>query len=370
MDVLINGELVLSGTVGRDIFDDGFTYTDVLLALTRMSGDITVRLNSGGGIATEGVAIYNALSQYKGRVTVNIEGLAASAASIIAMAGDEIIMGKGSLMMIHDPMVWASGNADDMEKVIEMLNTMGDAMAAIYADRTGLTPEEVRAQMREEIWMTADEAVAKGYASKVVENASSVFAAFDYRAYAHAPEAILAMSDERKWSNRLKAAAPKVTKQEQTEMNTKPNESAAPAPMTAEAAAKAEQDRATAIMDLCFKANMPQMAAAFVREGISVEQAGDRMKAEVARIDAIKAKVESARKMEPTLDASLVEVYAASGMSAEAAGDDLLKRIAAISAAAPTRSAHNASAPSDQAQASAAWDKVINNVNSQRGFSA
>lgn len=369
MDVLINGELILSGTVGRDIFDDGFTYVDVIMALAKMNGDITVRLNSGGGIATEGVAIYNALAAFKGKITVRIEGLAASAASIIAMAGDEIIMGKGSMMMIHDPMVFAAGNADDMEAIKAMLDTMGDAMASIYAEKTGRTPEAIRSEMKEEIWMTADEAVSKGYATSVNDEEVKAFAAFDYRAYAHAPDRILAVSDERKWSNRLKASTPKVTK-ETTEMTDKTTTNA-PAPISAEAAVKAEQDRVTAIMDLCFKANQPAMAAAYVREGISPEVAADRMKAETFRISAITAKVEAARKMEPSLDASLVQVYAASGMSAEAAGDDLLNRISVISAAASTRSAHNGSAPqTDQAQATALWDKVIGNINAARGFTA
>lgn len=370
MEVLMNGELVLSGTVGRDIFDDGFTFTDVLMALTKVKGDITVRLNSGGGIATEGVAIYNALSQHKGKVTVKIEGLAASAASIIAMAGDDIIMGKGTLMMIHDPMVFAAGNADDMGKVIEMLNTMGDAMASIYADRTGQSPDEVRAQMKEEVWMTAEEAVSKGYASSVTESSSVVFAAFDYRAYAHAPEPILAMSDERKWSNRLKAVTPKVIEQETKDMTTK-KEEGAPAPaVTSEAAVKAEQDRAMSIMDLCFKANMPSAAAGFVRDGLTVEQAGERIKSESTRVDAIKAKVEAARKTQPMIDANIADVYAASGMSPEAVGDDLLNRINAMSASAPQRGSHNATAPTDQQHVTASWEKIVAKINSQRGFAA
>jgi ATP-dependent protease ClpP protease subunit len=378
MNVLINGELVLSGTVGEDFFGDGFTFVDVLLALAQVSGDLTVRLNSGGGIATEGVAIYNALAQYKGRITVKVEGLAASAASIIAMAGDEIIMGRGALMMIHDPLVYAAGNADDMTKIVEMLNAMGDAMATIYADRTGKTTEEARADMREEIWMTAEEAVAKGYADKIGEDQPIPVAAFDYRAYSKAPATILALSDANNWSNRLKARMPKVPKSEQDTMTTKPEATPAPAPapvpapapegVTPEAAVKAEQERATAIMDVCFKANVPSMASAFIRDGFTVEQATEKVKAEASRSEAIKAKVEQARKMHAMVDATLADAYIASGMSAEAAGDDLLNRIATLSASTPTRGSHNATPPTDQANVSASWDKIVAKINSARGF--
>lgn len=370
MNVLINGEIVLTGTVGQDIFGDGFTFADVLLALAQVKGDVRVRLNSGGGIATEGVAIYNALSQHKGKITIAIEGLAASAASIIAMAGDDIVMGRGALMMIHDPLVFAAGNADDMEKIADMLNTMGDAMADIYADRTGRTPEEIRAEMREEIWMTADEAVAKGYADRVMDYQPIAFAAFDYRAYTKTPEAILAVSDANKWSNRLKAEKPKVPNPEKEPMTTK-NQEAAPAPaseVNADAAVKAEQDRATAIMDICFKANVPAMASAFIRDGFTVEQAGEKVKAEAARSDAIRAKVDQARKMHAMIDGSLADAYIASGMSAEAAGADLLNRIATLSASTPQRGSHNATPPTDQGNVSASWDKIVGKINAARGF--
>jgi ATP-dependent Clp protease protease subunit len=366
-DLIVNGEMILSGTVGSMFFEEGFTYVDVIMALPRVTGDLTVRLNSGGGIATEGVAIFNALRQFKGRKTIFIEGIAASAASIIAMAGDEIIMNQGSLMMIHDPLVYAEGNAGDMEKVIEALNVMGDAMAAIYAERAGRTAEEIRTEMKEELWLSAEQAVAKGYATKIADAAAKEVMAFDYRAYMKTPESILAMSDQRLWSNRLKAKAPTVTQQETPQMTT-------PAPqastITPEAATKTEQDRVLGILTACNTAGVGSMAAALIRDGLTLEQATARITAESDRVKAIRAKVETARKIAPKIDAALADQFIASGSSLEAVSDDLMNRIAAMSAAAPQRSSHNATDPTDQPHVAASWDKIVAKINTQRGFNA
>ncbi len=103
--LIVNGELVLFGTVGMVSFfdeDDGFTAIEVQRALAEMNGDIVVKINSGGGVAFDGLAIHNALKDFAGKVTVFVQGIAASAASIIAMAGDEVVMQAGALLMIHD----------------------------------------------------------------------------------------------------------------------------------------------------------------------------------------------------------------------------------------------------------------------------
>ena len=108
MEILVDGELILFGTVGEDLFGDGFTARDVINALAKLKGKpVTVRINSGGGFADEGVAIYNALTGHGGRVTVSVEGIAASAASLIAMAGNDIVMKTGSTMQWQPPLVSA-----------------------------------------------------------------------------------------------------------------------------------------------------------------------------------------------------------------------------------------------------------------------
>lgn len=192
MRPLQNGELILFGTVGDPI--EGFTDTEVVAALASLDPDyaLTVRINSGGGFAHEGVAIYNALMGHPGRVTVRIDGVAASAASLIAMAGDEIVAMTGSLMMIHDPSLVTIGTVDEHQRGMHQLDKTAAAMATIYASRTGKSLPAIRTAMAAEVWMTAPEAVAEGYADRVGSAPAKAAASFDYAAYAHTPWPVLA----------------------------------------------------------------------------------------------------------------------------------------------------------------------------------
>ena len=137
---------------------------------------ITVRLNSPGGEASEGAAIYNLLRAHDAPVTIEIIGLAASAASIIAMAGEPIRMAENALMMIHEPWVVAAGDADDMRAASERLDKDAIALAKTYARRTGKSTVQVRELMRAETWMTADEAIADSFADVMIEAAPPVAA--------------------------------------------------------------------------------------------------------------------------------------------------------------------------------------------------
>ena len=202
MTVLRDGELVLYGFVGDNFWGEGFTASEVLDALAEVGRetDITVRINSGGGYATDGIAIFNALSAHKGKVTVEVDAIAASAASIIAMAGETIRMRAGSLMMIHDPSGWTSGTADAHERTRKALDKLAEQMAGIYADQAGKPAAEARADMKSELWLTADEAVEAGYADEADSSAAKAMAAFDYRRYAHAPEALTALAQTQNWT--------------------------------------------------------------------------------------------------------------------------------------------------------------------------
>lgn len=203
MNLLVNGELVLYGFVGDSFWDVGFTSRDVIDALAEVGRDtdITVRINSGGGYIDDGIAIFNALSAHKGKVTVIVDALAASSASIIAMAGEDRIMRKGAMLMIHDPanVVW--GTASDMEKMAATLEKYAVNMVGIYADVSGEDPDDIRADMKEELWLGADEAVERGYATAVNDNKSKAAAAHDYRVYAHAPDRLVALSTKKNWSH-------------------------------------------------------------------------------------------------------------------------------------------------------------------------
>ncbi len=186
-------ELVLYGTVGASWWDEEyFTAKGVREELAQMSGDIVVRINSGGGIASEGQAIYTALVDYPGKVTVQIDGVAASAASLIAMAGDEIIMRRGAWMLIHDPATpWTMGRGteEDHLKEAELLRVISGAYADIYAARSGKSREECRVVMQEETVLDGQMAVDMGFATSIETDGEAVaIATFDYRIYAHAPE--------------------------------------------------------------------------------------------------------------------------------------------------------------------------------------
>jgi ATP-dependent protease ClpP protease subunit len=129
---------------------------------------LKVRINSPGGDYFDGVAIYNLLKEYKATVSVVVDGLAASAASIVAMAGDTVAMGKGSQMMIHDAMIATIGNAADLREMADQLDVTSQDIAQLYADRAGGTVTEWRDQMRAETWYSAEDAVAAGLADEVV----------------------------------------------------------------------------------------------------------------------------------------------------------------------------------------------------------
>ncbi|TIS04588.1 MAG: Clp protease ClpP, partial [Mesorhizobium sp.] len=197
MDVLINGEIVLYGTVGARFLPDVeyFNDVDVKTALTKIGKkDVNVRINSGGGIADNGVAIYNLLKEHPGKVKVSIDGVAASAASVIAMAGDTILMRTGALMMVHKAQSFSIGNSDDHQKQIDALKAVDGGMVDIYAQRTGRPRADIEAEMAAETWMNGDQAVSKKYATGVETSPSMRAAAFDYRLYSHAPERMVALA--------------------------------------------------------------------------------------------------------------------------------------------------------------------------------
>ena len=196
MSIFSRGTLWLYGTVGHIIEGlDGFTALEVRDALAKAgSGPVLVRINSGGGWASEGVAIYNLLAEHSGKVTVQVDAVAASAASVIAMAGAEIVMATGSEIMIHDPSVATIGTEQDHRKSLEALRVTADAMADIYAKRTGRSKAAVRSEMTAETWMTAKEAIAKRYADRVATDKATNPTAFDYSSYQHTPDRIAAFS--------------------------------------------------------------------------------------------------------------------------------------------------------------------------------
>ena len=132
------------------------------------SGDITVWINSPGGDVFAAAQIYNMLRDYKGHVTVKIDGLAASAASVIAVAGDTVLVSPVAMMMIHNPATIAMGNTKDMEATIAMLNEVKESILNAYVDKTGLSRNKLSKMMDDETWFNAKKAVELGFADKVL----------------------------------------------------------------------------------------------------------------------------------------------------------------------------------------------------------
>lgn len=150
---------------------DGVSAADVADFLEKAGGaDITVNINSPGGDMFEGIAIYNLLRQYTGKVHINVIGLAASAASIIAMAGDTVQMSPASFLMIHNCWVWASGNRYDLAAAAAQLQAFDDAMCGLYHARTGLKREEIALMMDNETYINGDRALALGFCDVVIDD--------------------------------------------------------------------------------------------------------------------------------------------------------------------------------------------------------
>jgi ATP-dependent protease ClpP protease subunit len=155
--------------IGADYWGEGVTASRIAGALRSLGGaDVTVNINSPGGDMFEGLAIYNLLREYDGKVTVKVLGLAASAASIIAMAGDDVQIGRGAFLMIHNCWVYAMGNRHDLAQIAADMEPFDKAMSDIYQARSGLDAATVEKMMDGETYIGGSDAVAKGFADSLL----------------------------------------------------------------------------------------------------------------------------------------------------------------------------------------------------------
>ena len=164
-------ELFLYGTIAEESwFDDDITPEMFRSELMSGTGPVTVWLSSPGGDCIAASQIYTMLMDYPFDVTVKIDGIAASAASVIAMAGTTVLMAPTSCIMIHDPMTVAMGNEGDMEKAIDMLQEVKAAIINAYELKTGQPRKTLSKMMDEETWMNAGKAVELGFADRLLED--------------------------------------------------------------------------------------------------------------------------------------------------------------------------------------------------------
>src|SRR5690606_25834179 len=160
-------EITIYGVIGRSWWSESFSASDMDEALNEAGdNDIVVHLNSPGGDAFMGIAIYNRLKRHEGKVTIYVDGWACSAASVIAMAADELIMGLGSMMMIHEAsnIVW--GTKTDMRKEADILDELEEGIIDIYMTKAKVSRDEIREKVDAETWFSAKKAVEIGFANK------------------------------------------------------------------------------------------------------------------------------------------------------------------------------------------------------------
>ena len=161
--------LTLNGTIAEESwFDDDITPQLFREELNAGSGDITVWINSPGGDCVAAAQIYNMLMDYRGSVTVKIDGIAASAASVIAMAGTRVLVSPVSMMMIHNPATMAMGDAAEMQKAIAMLDEVKESIINAYEIKTGMSRAKLSHLMDAETWMDAHTAVDLGFADEIM----------------------------------------------------------------------------------------------------------------------------------------------------------------------------------------------------------
>lgn len=164
-------EILLYGPIGESPWDDSYIsakqFADALKKIPESVKTIELRVNSPGGSVFDGMTIYERLKGHKAKVIAYVDGMAASIASIIIMAADEIIMGEGAQVMIHKPMTGVYGNAREMESIIDVLDKIESQMIGIYTRRTGISRAELIAAVDKETWYTAEEAMELGFADKI-----------------------------------------------------------------------------------------------------------------------------------------------------------------------------------------------------------
>ena len=171
----MNYKIYLYDTDTECIGSGSLSSANIQLQLEAAAGqDVEVHISSAGGSAFDAIAIYDLLKKYDGNVTTYVDALAASAASIVAMAGESVVMSKYALLMIHKPLVGSGGNADELLKDVQMLNKVQSRLAQIYIDKTGLDGVTINSLINSVTWLSADQALDLGFIDQVEDYSTSI----------------------------------------------------------------------------------------------------------------------------------------------------------------------------------------------------
>ena len=239
----------------------GVTAKGFLAELGALPGDaaIDLRLNSPGGSVFDAVAIYNALKRHAGEITVWIDGIAASAASYIAMAGDIIVMPENAFLMIHDPSGMVMGTAGDMRAMAEALEKIGASLNKGYAAKSGKSEKDIAALMAAETWFDAADALDMGFAD-TMSVPVRIAASFDVSQFQNTPPEI------------IEAVKPADKSEVSAKATPFPAQAQKPDPVPDPISIRAEaMTYAKTVVDLCRLAGQPQMAASFLTAETSLD---------------------------------------------------------------------------------------------------
>ncbi len=277
-------EMFIYDTIGPDWA--GLISAKGVIDQLKAMGDVAaidVRINSQGGSVFEGLGIYNALKNHPAKVTVHIDGIALSAASFIAMAGDTINIAENGMMMIHAPYAEMRGSARDLRKQAKLLDQLTAQMVGIYAARTGLTDTEITSLVNKETWFQASEAKAKGFATNITPN-KAISASADLSQFKNVPD----------WGRAVLASAPPIEKDPPMPEPVVPVVPVTPEPVAVvppvlpvsppvdtvaiqNAATIAERNRVRDITAICTRAGHPQAAAKFIDENLTTADVSAKM---------------------------------------------------------------------------------------------
>lgn len=245
------------------------------LAIIPEEQPVTLRLNSPGGSVFDAVAMVNALDRRVGDVTVHVDGVAASAASYVAMAGDTVVMPENAFMMIHDPSGVVMGTAAEMRSMAETLDKLKGTLVAGYRRKSGRDDAEIAALMANETWLSAADAIALGFADVLAEPVR-VAASFDVARFRNAPSVLVDAMTQPEPDRSQTGAELEPEPEPEPEV-----ERPSPEQIRAEAAA-----HACAVVDLCVLADRADMASGFLARGATIE---------TVRADLIAARAEAVR---------------------------------------------------------------------------
>lgn len=253
---------------------------------------IDLRLNSPGGSVFDAVAIYNALKRHAGEITVWIDGIAASAASYIAMAGDRVVMPENAFLMIHDPSGLVMGTAEDMRATADALDKVKGSLIQGYAAKSGAADEEIAALMAAETWLDAKDALDLGLIDRMAEPVK-LAASFDVSKFRNAPPEVVAAAGE---TEAPVAAEPQTEGEEGASTQCDPEHLGVEAPtmaadapaMTDTASVRAEAiAHARMVIDLCRLAGQPHMAGRFLEEDTDLDMVRSRLLAAKAEAEGL-----------------------------------------------------------------------------------